>query len=115
VLLIVILGSSIFAVFEVETALWRKLLKWLIVAGGTVGLYYGVGHWALALPFGLAALGGGVSLRLVPPARHSPVQRHAAREVLRAAGLDLAAVTRATNGPSAPTRRLGLNPALPTR
>ncbi len=57
VLLIVILGSSIFAVFEVETARWRKLLKLLIVAGGTVGLYYGVGHWALALPLGLAALG----------------------------------------------------------
>ncbi len=58
VLLIVILGSSIFAVFEVETPWWRKLLKLLIVAGGTVGLYYGVGHWALALPLGLAALGG---------------------------------------------------------
>ena len=58
VLLIVILGSSIFAVFELETALWRKLLRWLMVAGGTVGLYYGVGHWALLLALVLGALGG---------------------------------------------------------
>ncbi len=56
-LAILILGASIFAVFEVETARWRKVLKWLIVTGGTVGLYYTVGHLALALPLGLAAIG----------------------------------------------------------
>ena len=44
------LGSSIFAVFEVETPRWRKVLKWLIVVGGTVGLYYTVGHLALVFP-----------------------------------------------------------------
>ena len=54
---ILILGSSVFAVFEVETAAWRKALKWIIACAGTVGLYYGVGHLALIFPLGLAALG----------------------------------------------------------
>jgi len=36
-LAILLLGSSIFAVFEVETARWRKVRKWVIVSGGTVG------------------------------------------------------------------------------
>ncbi len=56
-LAMLILGSSVFAVFEVETAGWRKALKWLIVSGATIGLYYAVGHVALALPIVLAALG----------------------------------------------------------
>ena len=56
-LAILIFGSSVFAVFEVETARWRKVLKGLIVAAGTVGLYYAVGHIALAFPLGLAAFG----------------------------------------------------------
>jgi hypothetical protein len=50
-LILLTLGSSIFAVFEVETPMWRKVLKWLIVIGGTVGLYYVVGHLALLFPF----------------------------------------------------------------
>ena len=45
-LAILILGASIFDVFEVETARWRKVLKRLIITGGTVGLYYTVGHLA---------------------------------------------------------------------
>ena len=34
------LGTSIFAPFEVETAVARKLAKWIIVIGGTLGLRY---------------------------------------------------------------------------
>ena len=49
-LLLLTLGSSIFAVFEVETPRWRKVLKLLIVIGGTVGAYYLVGHLAVLLP-----------------------------------------------------------------
>ena len=56
-LAVLILGSSIFAVFEVETARWRKVLKWLIVSAGTIGLYYAVGHLALVFPLGLGVLG----------------------------------------------------------
>ncbi len=49
-LLLHILGAEIFAVFEVETPAWRKILKWLLVSGLTLGLYAWVGHWALVLP-----------------------------------------------------------------
>ena len=56
-LAILILGTSVFAVFEIETAGWRKAFKWSIVTAGTVGLYYAVGHFALLFPFGLGALG----------------------------------------------------------
>ena len=44
------IGSSVFAPFEVETPAVRKALKWFIVVGGTVGLYYAVGHLALLFP-----------------------------------------------------------------
>ena len=35
---VAILGQSIFAVFEIETPPARKILKWAIVAGLTLGL-----------------------------------------------------------------------------
>jgi hypothetical protein len=56
-LAILILGTSVFDVFEVETAKWRKTLKWFIVCAGTVGLYSAVGHFALLFPCGMGALG----------------------------------------------------------
>ena len=49
-LLILLVGTSVFAVFEVETARWRKVLKWLILGAGTLGLYSAVGHLAILLP-----------------------------------------------------------------
>ena len=54
-LVMVVLGTSIFAVFEVESPRWRKVLKWLIVCGGTVGLYCRLGHAALVFPVALGA------------------------------------------------------------
>ena len=51
------LGSSIFAVFEVETPRWRKALKWSLIIGVTVALYVMVGHLAVLFP--LAAVGAG--------------------------------------------------------
>lgn len=56
--LIQTVGQSYFARFEVETPGWRKMLKWLIVAGLTLGLYTVVGHWALAFPIAAALAGG---------------------------------------------------------
>ena len=46
-LAIAVLGQSTFAVFEVETPAWRKILKWGIVIGLTLTLAAFVGHWAL--------------------------------------------------------------------
>ena len=80
-LAIAILGPSIFAVFEVETAWWRKALKWTIVTTGTVGLYHGVGHLALVLPLGLAAVGtafhfGWCRKHGIHPLRATPRRRY---------------------------------------
>ena len=66
--LLPILGSSIFAVFEVETAKWRKVLKWTIVCAVTIGLYYAVGHWALAFP--LVAMTAGTTFHFAWCRRH---------------------------------------------
>lgn len=56
-LVIFIPGSSIFAVFEVETARWCKVLKLLIVCSVTIGLYYAAGHFALVFPIGGGVVG----------------------------------------------------------
>ena len=56
-LAVAILGSSIFAVFEVETPPWRKILKWGVVSALTLGLARNIGHWSLLVP-GIAALVG---------------------------------------------------------
>src|SRR4051812_43829720 len=41
---------SAFAKFEIETPLLRKLVKWFIIDGITIALYFGVGHWAILFP-----------------------------------------------------------------
>lgn len=54
---LVLVGPSVFAVFEVETAPWRKILKWGIVIGLTLGLRSLVGHWSVLLPVVLGVAG----------------------------------------------------------
>src|SRR6266536_9694 len=56
-LVLTILGSSLFAVFEVETPGWRKAVKWGLLAGLTLGWYRAAGHTALILPVGIALAG----------------------------------------------------------
>ena len=56
-LALIILGTGIFAVFEVETPWWRKVLKWSILSGVTLLLARSIGHWALALPAAMGLLG----------------------------------------------------------
>lgn len=51
------LGMQIFKRFEAETAIWRSLLKWTIIIGGTVGLYFGIGGWAILFPLLAVAVG----------------------------------------------------------
>ncbi len=41
---------SAFAKFEIETPLLKKLIKWFIIDGVTIGLYSLIGHWALIFP-----------------------------------------------------------------
>jgi hypothetical protein len=43
------LGSSLFGAFEVETDWWRLFARWLLAAVLTIGSYFYLGHWSLAL------------------------------------------------------------------
>ncbi len=52
------LGFGVFTAFEVETPLWRKLLKWSTLIGGTLLLYRIVGHVALMFPMLAVGVGG---------------------------------------------------------
>lgn len=56
-LLFSVLGQTTFARFEIETPAWRKILKWFVVIGLTLGLYRLFGHWALALPIAAGLAG----------------------------------------------------------
>ena len=49
-LIVQLLASNFFGRFEVETPALRKIIKWLIIDGLTIGLYYWLGHWALLFP-----------------------------------------------------------------
>ena len=62
ILVLTIIGSSVFAVFELETLGRRKVLKWLILSGLTLGIYRLVGHSALILPLGGALAGSAFHL-----------------------------------------------------
>ncbi len=56
-LLIQLLASAFFTRFEIETPPWRKILKWLIIDGITLGLYFLIGHFALLFPVIMICLG----------------------------------------------------------
>ena len=55
-LAMVVLGSGILGVFEVETRPWIRVAKWLVVCGITIGLYYLFGHGALAFPIAVSVV-----------------------------------------------------------
>lgn len=57
-----LVGTSVFGVFEVETPWWRLVLKWGTVIALTWAAYRFFGHWALAVPLGLSAAGFTVHL-----------------------------------------------------
>lgn len=54
-----VLGTSIFGVFEAETPWWRLVLKWGLVIALTWVVYRSFGHWALAVIL-VPAAGGAV-------------------------------------------------------
>lgn len=63
-----IVGPATFAVFEVETPAWRKILKWAVLCGLTLLLAQRAGHWSLLLP-GLLGVAG-LTLHTVWCRRH---------------------------------------------
>jgi hypothetical protein len=56
-LLVAVVGQSVFAPFEVESAPWRKLLKWSVVVAITLGARRLIGHAATAIPIVLGLIG----------------------------------------------------------
>jgi hypothetical protein len=87
-LAIAIAGPAIFAVFEVETPAWRKLLKWVIVCALTLVLYRVAGHWRCCFRWDWAVRHDH-SFHLVSATRHTPDSRDAAPQILRNAWLGL--------------------------
>jgi hypothetical protein len=80
-LVVATLGTSFFAVFEVDTPGWRKALKWGVLSGTTLGLSAVVGHWALLLPLFGAIAGLGVHVwrctrHGIDPVRATPRRRY---------------------------------------
>jgi hypothetical protein len=61
-LALVILGTAVFGVFEIGSPRWRRILKWLVLTGATLGLYYAFGHWAVAFALTAAAASIGYHL-----------------------------------------------------
>ncbi|HKK28426.1 MAG TPA: hypothetical protein VKB18_10115 [Gemmatimonadota bacterium] len=59
VLLVVhVIGTSVFGRFEAETPWWRLVLKWSVVIALTGLAYRLAGHWALLVVI-IPAVGGG--------------------------------------------------------
>jgi hypothetical protein len=52
-----VIAQSAFARFEIETPAVRKIVKWFVMIGLTLGLSRLVGHWALLVPVALGAAG----------------------------------------------------------
>ncbi|MEK7265444.1 MAG: hypothetical protein AAB227_05015 [Pseudomonadota bacterium] len=56
-LVVAIVGQSVFAVFETETPVLRKIVKWTIVATIAAGSSFMIGYWAALVPWALGILG----------------------------------------------------------
>lgn len=56
-LVLAVVGQSLFARFEIETPAWRKIVKWFVLVGLTLGIYRFAGHWALLFPLAMAMTG----------------------------------------------------------
>ena len=75
------LGTSIFARFEAETPVWRKLTKWSVLIFGTLGLYAWLGHWSLLFPAAMFTVGTAVHFGYcrkhgIDPLRATPRRRY---------------------------------------
>ena len=76
-----ILGTSIFTAFEVETPWWRLGLKWAILIGLTYAVYFFFGHWALAVGIAAGLIGSTVHFtwcqrHKIDPIRATPRRKY---------------------------------------
>ncbi|MCW3123896.1 MAG: hypothetical protein JWQ38_3388 [Flavipsychrobacter sp.] len=85
-LLLQLLGSAFFSHFEGETPAVKKILKWLILDGITLGLYYFTGHYALLFPVALIAIGATFHIRWckkngIDPIKATPRKKYYAEKL----------------------------------
>jgi hypothetical protein len=76
-----VVGQATFAVFEIETPAWRKILKWAMVIGVTLALTRVAGHWALLVPLvgGMVGVAGHTvwcRRNRIDPLRGTPRRRY---------------------------------------
>jgi len=76
-----VFGQATFAVFEIETPAWRKILKWAMVIGVTLALTRVAGHWALLVPLvgGMVGVAGHTvwcRRNRIDPLRGTPRRRY---------------------------------------
>nr|MBN2278546.1 hypothetical protein [candidate division Zixibacteria bacterium] len=48
-LIIQLVGTSVFAPFELNTSPLKKIFKWSFLALATIVLYFFIGHWAIII------------------------------------------------------------------
>ena len=58
-LLLQLFAFVLFGRFEVETHAARRIIKWFVIYGITVGIYYWLGNWAALVPV-LAVIQGSI-------------------------------------------------------
>lgn len=80
-LIIQLTGSTVFAAFELETPIWRKLFKWAAMDGLTISLFFFVCHWALVFPLFMVVTGTIVHLRFcrkhhIDPLKATPRKKY---------------------------------------
>ena len=56
-IVIQIIGTSIFAPFEIESSPLKKIIKWMIIAALTIFLYVIIGHWSIIIPLIIPLMG----------------------------------------------------------
>ena len=56
-IIIQLLGTSLFVQFEIETPAIKRIMKWLILDGLTLLLFRFIGHWCLLFPAIMLTIG----------------------------------------------------------
>lgn len=55
--LLMLIGVALFGKFERGGSAWRRIIRAVVLVGGTGLLSYFFGHWSLLLPLGMASVG----------------------------------------------------------
>jgi hypothetical protein len=76
-----LIATSFFNHFEGETPALKKILKWVVLDGLTIGLYYWLQYWAMLFPLILLVPGMYVHFRWcrkhgIHPVKATPLKKY---------------------------------------